>query len=410
MNIRPLNEAEGNFKIKTIEYLELDRARLLLDQAFIGAILIRQNLIPVVDWRCPSMSTDGQNIFVNPKFYLSFTPGERQFWLAHCVWHTVYMHFLRCQDRKKELFDVACDMEINFMLLEEKFKFPANALLPLENFRRLNAEQIYAFLSKNLKLCKNLNLLDRESLDIHLYCSKTDDKDDTDSSEDIVVVDPDYEIDFGDKPEQRVREQVFEAATQYVRKYGKLPEKLEMLINTFRSGSLNWKELLAQFVTRCMGGSRCWLPPNRRYIYRGLYLQSRRSECLKAVLAIDTSRSTVGTILQQFTEELLGLIKSFGQYELTVICCDSEIQSVTTFSSDDAFYASEIQFKGGGGTNFIPVFEYANTYLLDTQLLVFFTDGMGQYPVKKPQYPILWVLPSGFSKRVDWGEKIEIKI
>ena len=95
MEYRSPNSQEEKLKSKAAQSLESDRVRLLMDQPFVGAILIRQNLIPVVDSRCPTACTDGQNIFVNPEFYLAMSPAERRFLLAHEVWHTVYLHFLR---------------------------------------------------------------------------------------------------------------------------------------------------------------------------------------------------------------------------------------------------------------------------------------------------------------------------
>ena len=130
METRTPNAQEEKLKIQTAEQLEADRTRLLMEQPFLGAILIRQNLIPVVDSRCETAVTDGQNIFVSPEFYLAMTPGERRFLLAHEVWHTVFLHFLRRGDRERELFNIAADMEINALLRSEKFKLRPDALLP----------------------------------------------------------------------------------------------------------------------------------------------------------------------------------------------------------------------------------------------------------------------------------------
>ena len=52
MSLRSPNAEEEKSKLKAAETLELDRVRLLLDQPFIGAVLIRLNLVPVVDFRC----------------------------------------------------------------------------------------------------------------------------------------------------------------------------------------------------------------------------------------------------------------------------------------------------------------------------------------------------------------------
>ncbi len=46
-----------------------------------------------------------------------------------------------------------------------------------------------------------------------------------------------------------------------------------------------WHCALLHFLRR---GDR-WLPPARRHVWKGLYLQSQRSERLRAVVAIDTN-------------------------------------------------------------------------------------------------------------------------
>ncbi|MBO5764806.1 MAG: hypothetical protein J6S24_00860 [Lentisphaeria bacterium] len=405
MTVRAPNEQEEKLKLEAAEMLEIDRVRLLMDQPFIGAFLIRQNLIPVVDSRCDTAATDGQNIFVNPEFYLSMAPAERRFLLAHEVWHTVLLHFLRRKDRNRELFNIATDMEINEMLRFERFKIPEGALLPPRDWHGLNAEEIYE------RLLESEEPLE-ETIDIHLEpdddASGSGDGSgdgksagtDEDGSKDIVE-DPDFDVDFGTHPEDKVREMVIEAATQCEKRRGKLPGKAEMIVENFRSGKLHWKELLAQFVTSCFGGSRRWLPPNRRYISSGLYLQSRRDSKLKAVLAVDTSGSTHAD-LPRFASELSNLLNSFGNYELQVICCDAKIQSVENYSSVAPFDGNKFVFSGGGGTSFKPVFEYLKTQNEAPDLLIYFTDGIADVP-EKPTYPVMWVITPDGRNNIPWG-------
>ena len=59
MNFRNPNTQETELKQKAARTLEFDRVRLLMDQPFIGGILIRLNLVPVIDCRCPTAMTDG---------------------------------------------------------------------------------------------------------------------------------------------------------------------------------------------------------------------------------------------------------------------------------------------------------------------------------------------------------------
>jgi predicted metal-dependent peptidase len=39
-----------------------------------------------------------------------------------------------------------------------------------------------------------------------------------------------------------------------------------------------------------------------------------------------------------------------------------------------------------------------------------FTDGEGQAPEQSPHYPVLWVLPSKYSKPSSWGSEQKLKI
>ena len=408
MKVRPPTPQEEKRKKQAAQTLEADRFLLLKDHPFIGSILIRQNLIPVADSRCPTAATDGQNIFVNPEFYLPLPPAERRFVLAHEVWHTIYLHFLRRKARDRERFNIAADMEVNRMLIKEQFKAPKGALQPQPQWAKLNAEEIYARLRKK-------DVLEQQPLDVHL--DPTDPNTATGApnqiptagrspDEDTAVIDPDYQVDFGNHPEESAREKVVEAAVQYEKQRGELPGDIARIVGEFRTAKLNWKELLAQFVTGCYGGSRRWLPPNRRYVSGGLYLQSRRDGKLQAVLAIDTSGSTHAD-LPRFAAELVNLLDSFGQYELKVICCDCKIQSVENFDNDTPFDARKIRFKGGGGTSFIPVFKYLEENPGDEQILIYFTDGYGDIP-KKPPYPVMWVITPDGENHVPWGYEITL--
>lgn len=403
LKTRAPDPTEEKLKLQAAEDLESARVRLLLDQPFIGSILIRLNLVPVVDFRCPTAATDGQNIFVNPGFYLKLHPGERRFLLAHEVWHIVSLHFLRRQNRERDLFNIATDMEINFMLKRERFKVPAGALLPPPRWQNLNAETIYE------RLLKERKTPDPNPLDFHLEPGKDGNPPEgaENQADGPLVMDPDYRVDFGDDPESRIREKVVDAAVQYEKIRGHLPGNLQHIVERFRTGKLNWKELLAQFVTSCFCGTRRWLPPNRRYISRGLYLQSRRDSRLQAVLAIDTSGST-SRDLPRFAGELMNLLNSFGQYELKVICCDARVQSVETYTPDTPFDWKKIKFKGGGGTSFTPVFDYVNENLPDTEILMYFTDGFGDRP-KKPSYPVMWIIIPDGENEIPWGYEVKME-
>jgi predicted metal-dependent peptidase len=187
---------------------------------------------------------------------------------------------------------------------------------------------------------------------------------------------------------------------------GSAPGALERLLNKLNAPRVNWQVLLRQFLRLCRGGSYSWMRTNRRFISRGLYLPGRQTKSFSGIVALDTSPSTYGD-LPKFASELMGLLKSFGKFDIRVIECACSILQVWTVSSSDPMTdLTQHQFKVGGGTDFTPVFEYIRDHHLTPNVLIYFTDGHGSCPKRKPPYPVLWMLTRGGIAPVPWGQVI----
>ncbi len=124
------------------------------------------------------------------------------------------------------------------------------------------------------------------------------------------------------------------------------------------------------------------------------------------VLAIDTSGSTRGEPVKRFIEKTWGILKGeenfFHKFNLYVVQCDAEIREAVRLTTQREFdaYMETFSVKGLGGTDFRPVFEYVDELLRQgafTRLkgLIYFTDGAGTYPARKPDYETAFAfLPS----------------
>ena len=381
--------------------MEQDRMRLLARQPFIGTVLLHMELVPMAEpLLCPTAMTDGRAVYVDCRFYAKLDMEERLFVMAHEAWHCVLLHFVRLQSRDRQRFNVAADLEIHFVLQKEKMKEPF--VLPHDPaWDGLSAEEIYEKLeSKKARRgpgkCSNgiQGGVDGDGFDRHVYRGDAE-KTGNDGVDAETV--------------ERIRRIVVQAAQIAERRQGKLPAHIRAVVDKLRKPELNWKELLKQFVTSCYGGSRRWLPPARRYVGMGLYLQSRRNERLEAVLAVDTSGSTTKE-LPQFFAELTNLLQSFGNYELTVIQCDCEVQHVESFSDDRPPPRDrKWQSFGNGGTSFVPPFEYVRDKRLRPQVFIYLTDGCGDAPETPPPFPVLWVLTKDGEIPAKWGKCIRLK-
>ena len=137
-------------------------------------------------------------------------------------------------------------------------------------------------------------------------------------------------------------------------------------------------------------------------------------------IAIDTSGSTQGALVQHFaqrTYELLKETESFGDtVNIHIIQCDAEIQDDVLITSleDLDRYCQNIQVRGQGGTDFRPVFAYVNQLIdagefEDLRGLIYFTDGYGTFPDAPPAYDTAFVFveEEGKERRVPpWAMRV----
>ncbi len=434
--------------------MERDRQRLLTKYPFISIVMMHLEFIPVLDGEIETAATDGMNVYMNCAFYMKLTLEERLFVLAHEVWHCILLHFARKQNRDAEYFNYATDLEIHFLLQEEKFKEPF--VLPHDpSWKGLSAEEIYEKLSKKHKpqadpqsqssasVTKGVSSNGKDAAQPAqtqqrgasgtLHSQETSDtlsrleevlssikkKNDGRESEHLKSQQSglgfdqhryDNNMDSGTRQAQteKIRRIVIQAAQQLERR-GSLPAYLQAVIKRLRTPSLDWRELLRQFVTMAFGDERHWLPPARRYLPYGLYLPRRRGCRLAGVIAIDTSGSTQD-ILPNFFAELKQLMTTFENYELTVIQCDTEIKGVKSFSDDTPIsYQKEWEVMGLGGTDLRPPFKYVQENKLLPDIFIYLTDGFGPIPQKAPSYPVLWILPDECCDVPSWGHAAHFK-
>ncbi len=123
--------------------------------------------------------------------------------------------------------------------------------------------------------------------------------------------------------------------------------------------------------------------------------------CLHSiVLAIDTSGSCVdaaGKFLAE-TNQLFEDVRNMGEMDtLHLLQCDTRIEDEQTFRGTQQLpKLSEQRMYGWGGTSFVPVFQKAEEYRAkgeEISLLIYLTDGAGEFPQKKPDYPVWFILP-----------------
>jgi predicted metal-dependent peptidase len=138
------------------------------------------------------------------------------------------------------------------------------------------------------------------------------------------------------------------------------------------------------------------------------------------VIAIDTSGSTEGELVETFVKKTYNILKSMESFSkkinLHIIQCDADVQEHVKITSQKEFdaYIGSMRVLGLGGTDFRPVFELVDALIDKKEFenlkgLIYFTDGYGTFPKKKPDYETAFVFveDDGFNVEVpSWAIKL----
>ena len=119
------------------------------------------------------------------------------------------------------------------------------------------------------------------------------------------------------------------------------------------------------------------------------------------VIAVDTSGSTMRGPVVRFLEEAFDVLRQTGvgrDSNLHVIQCDDQVRSddVVRSEGDLRRLVKGFELKGGGNTDFRPVFDYVDRLIEEGGFrnlrgLMYFTDGQGMYPTRRPSYDVAFV-------------------
>lgn len=141
------------------------------------------------------------------------------------------------------------------------------------------------------------------------------------------------------------------------------------------------------------------------------------------VVAIDTSGSVSGDLVQRFVTKTYNILRQqenfFTKINLHIIQCDAQIQEDAhiTCQRDFEDYLAHMELHGFGGTDFRPVFQYVDQLIRDgafTNLrgMIYFTDGAGIFPERKPDYDAAFVFVNDEGMNPDvpvWAIKLVLQ-
>lgn len=408
------------------------RVQLLLHKPFFGHLAMYLEPVEQPDIASGTMGNDGVKLYYSPAAVDRWTDQELLGVIAHEVMHCAMGHLWRRENRNPVLFNVAADYAINPLILKDGLHLPQEALNDPQ-FDNMSAEVIYARLMQSAKksvMCSHCSGGKSQGIPIDAPCSKCGGNgtlDDPQVWKDATSGKPQAkdkgtqgntpspqsghehdQVSAANGPEvwrQRVTE-----ATVAARLQGKLPGHIASMVDELLNPKLNWRELLREYIQAGVKNDFRMFPSNKKYLWFPIYLPALAGEYLEIAVAIDTSGSISDKMLAQFASEVTSIAKQFESWKIHLFQCDAQVNGYYELSSDDdADWPKALkEFKGRGGTSFVPVFNAMDIQGLGQHVatLIYLTDLCGTFPSKIPEYPVLWV--STDDAMVPFGTKILI--
>ena len=427
------------------EVLRLSRNTLLVNLRFLDAALNELELIPRDD---VNLATDGQFLAYKPTYVLKRYKEEREEVVRaylHMLFHGVFRHMFVHSLVDQDLWGLACDIAVENVITGLGLKATTTHREALQRSQyanlekkagKLTAEKLYRyFLDHRPSKRELMELHAAFYADDHRLWYMTDAEKAAFFGQAVSVSAETAGNDSSDGRQENTSEESLNAAAMTISaaeaRWTEISNRIQMDMETFskmqgdKAGGLiqnlrevnrekyDYTSFLKKFAVR--GEVMRVNDDEFDYIFYtyGLKLYDKMpliepleykevKRIREFVIAIDTSGSVSGELVQTFIQKTYNVLKStesfFSRINLHIIQCDATIQEDAKITNQEEFdnYLKNMKIHGLGGTDFRPVFSYVD-YLQDKMEfqnlkgLIYFTDGFGTFPAQKPDYETAFV-------------------
>lgn len=365
------------------------KTALILDHPFIGMIALNMPFEVSTDLPMPTAATNGKWVRFHPEFMDKLTDQELTFVVAHEIFHPVFQHITRRQHRNPLLWNIAGDVVINRMLIEDNVGKPPKGIIDMPDIYKNGngiTDKIYELLMEEVE--KNGKKFTAPG---------------TGNGTGSIDICEDAAAGSESEMEQEWKQRVAGAA-QAAKMQGNLSANQQRFVDALVNPKVDWRDVLQRFVVKFRNDERTFARPNRRFISQGLYMPTSSGEAMGEMLvAIDCSGSIGQKELNEFAAEIRKIKEDTNPLKIHVTYFDSQVCHYDCFGRDDDLVIAP---HGGGGTAFSPIFKYAAEHDINPVCCVVLTDLYCSDFGNPTEYPVLWV--TNGAKEAPWGEIVEM--
>ncbi len=365
---------------------------------FFGALMLFASIIK--SEKVETAATDGKDIFFNEQFLKSLKSSEQNALMLHEVLHIALLHVTRRQSRDPHIWNIAADIVVNDLILRNtSFPLPEGAIID-HAYQDKSVEYIYECLLKNNKYKQKKYQLKIADVGDNTENSKGSILSETEQLE--------IESYWRDKIQVLKNSDALSNPDKYgSNSTGGLPAGFEREVENILEPEINWRHALWKYVGRTPAD---FDDLDRRFLYKGLYLEGLMTEALEVSVCVDTSGSVSRELIDQFVGEINGILSSYPHVKCDFFFCDCALSGPFEVSSIDDVPT----LKGGGGTSFVPFFKYleknSNNLMGAQKVSIYLTDGYEEFPDFVPSDPVMWLVSADGEKtsKFPFGEVVRI--
>lgn len=381
------------------------KADLVMDKMFFATLLF--GLKVVEDESVGTAATDGFKLWLAPSFIESLDQRELVFLLAHEVLHPALEHIGRLNGRDPDLWNDACDYCINHMLVKEFGTNSKIAVMPKVGLydEQLvldgkNADGVYKLLQQQNKQQKQNGSGGGSSGTPKYGNAHKGGK----SLEKLIHSKDPATI---KKLHAEAKLRVVQAA-QSAKAMGQLSKNMELFVDQVTATKKDWREQLRRFMTDKIKEIYTYRRPSRRNSSDEYLMPSLDGESIGIIdIPVDCSGSVSPKLLSKMAAEINSIRQASRPVSVRVRYFDHKICGETqVFGPDDEVSLTP---RGGGGTNFAPVFKQNHEENIVPAVCLVQSDMYcSSFGDIIPDYPVLWCCygpaPEQYTDNLPFGE------
>ena len=409
-------EIEAGFENICRKILESSRNALYINMRYLDVAL--SSLAWEITTDIPRIGTDGLKIAYEPH-YLADLYRENPMLVnrvyLHMVFHCIFRHLFRPCPEDRELWNLSCDIAVEALIDGMHHRSIRMGVHPFrravydelrKTLKVLTAEGIYRELKKaDYRPEQRARMVQEFCIDDHTYWPAPPEeegpkppsplmaklkkhwKDVSDRMQTELSIGREAGTEDGDLSDELAVEnrERYDYRT-FLRKFAILKEEMQIDPDSF-------DYVFYSYGLRMYG--------NMPLIEPQEWKETHKIE--EFVIVIDTSMSCSGDLVRKFLEETYHILAEtesfFRKVHIRILQCDDAVRADQLITTGEELkqYMDHLQLYGDGGTDFRPAFTYVQQLIDQGEFknlkgLLYFTDGKGTFPRKRPPYDAAFIL------------------